>query len=57
MVLSELQVCAMESKAKSKAMTAILQRMNANSDYNIVFFGDEVIIEQPVEKWPLCQVW
>ena len=46
----------MEAKCKSKAMTAILQRLNAKKDFEIIIFGDDCILNRPVDKWPACEV-
>ncbi len=46
-------VCAMDKKARSKPMTEILQRLPKNA-FTAVMFGDDVILNQPVEDWPVC---
>jgi hypothetical protein len=46
-------VCAMRKKAKSKPMRAILGRLDA-SEFEVFYFDEEVIMEAPVESWPLC---
>lgn len=38
-----LGICAMESKAKSPPMTAILQRLESSSDFQIIIFPEEVL--------------
>ena len=45
-------VCAMEKKAKSKAMSAILTRLEKFGEFEILVFGDERILREPVEEWP-----
>lgn len=45
-------VCAMNKKAQSKPMTAILRRLEASGDVQVVVFGDHVILEEPIERWP-----
>lgn len=50
-----LGICAMDKKARSKPMAEILSRLDENT-FRVVFFGDSVILEQPVEEWPLCDV-
>jgi Diphosphoinositol pentakisphosphate kinase 2 N-terminal domain len=37
-----LGVCAMDKKAQSKPMLAILKRMNTAHEFELVFFGDDV---------------
>lgn len=50
-----LGICAMQKKAKSKPMGEILKRLDCNL-FEIVYFGDNVILNAPVEDWPLCDV-
>ena len=45
-------VCAMDKKARSKAMLEILTRMEKFVEFEIIVFGDDVILNQPVERWP-----
>lgn len=47
-------ICAMTKKSKSKPMTQILERLCRFHYINVVIFPEEVILEEPVEKWPLC---
>ncbi|XP_042351475.1 inositol hexakisphosphate and diphosphoinositol-pentakisphosphate kinase 1 isoform X2 [Plectropomus leopardus] len=47
-------ICAMMKKSKSKPMTQILERLCRFDYINVVIFPEEVILEEPVEKWPLC---
>ncbi|KAK9516320.1 hypothetical protein VZT92_024258 [Zoarces viviparus] len=47
-------ICAMMKKSKSKPMTQILERLCKFDYINMVIFPEEVILEEPVEKWPLC---
>jgi len=50
-----LGVCAMDKKARSKPMAEILSRLD-ESLFTVVFFGDDMILNQPVEHWPICDV-
>ena len=56
--LSERQIavgiCAMMKKSKSKPMTQILERLCKFDYIDVVVFPEEVILEEPVDKWPLC---
>jgi hypothetical protein len=45
-------VCARDKKAFSKPMAQILSRFDP-SVFDVLFFGDEVILTQPIEKWPV----
>ncbi|XP_059191034.1 inositol hexakisphosphate and diphosphoinositol-pentakisphosphate kinase 1 [Centropristis striata] len=47
-------ICAMMKKSKSKPMTQILERLCKFDYINVVIFPEEVIQEEPVDKWPLC---
>ncbi|XP_040893713.1 inositol hexakisphosphate and diphosphoinositol-pentakisphosphate kinase 2 isoform X6 [Toxotes jaculatrix] len=47
-------ICAMMKKSKSKPMTQILDRLCKFDYIDVVIFPEEVILEEPVEKWPLC---
>ncbi|XP_042019371.1 inositol hexakisphosphate and diphosphoinositol-pentakisphosphate kinase VIP2-like isoform X3 [Salvia splendens] len=47
-------VCVMEKKAFSGPMLQILERLQAFGEFDIVHFGDKVILEEPIERWPLC---
>lgn len=50
-----LGICAMDKKARSKPMAEILSRLDENV-FQVVFFGDDVIRNQPIEEWPICDV-
>lgn len=47
-------VCVMEKKVFSAPMEQILDRLKAFGEFEIIFFGDKVILEDPVESWPIC---
>lgn len=50
-----LGICAMDKKAKSKPMREILKRLPQEL-FEIVFFGDECILREPIEQWPVVEV-
>jgi len=47
-----LGVCAMDKKSRSSAMKEILTRIESFGEFEIVIFGDDCILNQPVEAWP-----
>ena len=50
-----LGICAMDKKARSKPMGEILSRLDEKL-FRVVFFGDKMIQNEPVEDWPICDV-
>ncbi|XP_051739124.1 inositol hexakisphosphate and diphosphoinositol-pentakisphosphate kinase 1 isoform X8 [Ctenopharyngodon idella] len=47
-------ICSMMKKSKSKPMTEIMERLCKFEYITVVIFPEEVILNEPVEKWPLC---
>ncbi|XP_006650423.1 inositol hexakisphosphate and diphosphoinositol-pentakisphosphate kinase VIP2-like isoform X1 [Oryza brachyantha] len=47
-------VCVMEKKVFCSPMEQILERLRAFGEFEIVIFGDKVILEDPIEIWPKC---
>ena len=45
---------AMDKKALSKPMTEILGRL-PDDIFNVKIFGDECILNEPVEDWPVVE--
>lgn len=50
-----LGICAMDKKARSKPMAEILSRLD-EQHFQVVFFGDGMILNRPIEEWPICEV-
>ncbi|PQQ06741.1 inositol hexakisphosphate and diphosphoinositol-pentakisphosphate kinase 2 isoform X1 [Prunus yedoensis var. nudiflora] len=56
----KIGVCVMEKKVKcgsevfSAPMGEILERLQAFGEFEISHFGDKVILEDPIESWPIC---
>ncbi|XP_049549386.1 inositol hexakisphosphate and diphosphoinositol-pentakisphosphate kinase isoform X12 [Anopheles darlingi] len=47
-------VCAMSKKSQSKPMKEILTRLQEFEYIRMVVIGEEIILHEPVEHWPLC---
>eukprot|EP00258_Populus_trichocarpa_P028729 XP_024444748.1 inositol hexakisphosphate and diphosphoinositol-pentakisphosphate kinase VIP2 isoform X3 [Populus trichocarpa] len=47
-------VCVMEKKVLSAPMGQILDRLQAFGEFEVMYFGDKVILEDPIESWPIC---
>jgi len=50
----KLGVCAMDKKATSKPMRAILSRL-PEEYFDVTIFGDDTILNKPVEEWPVVE--
>ncbi|KAM7508070.1 hypothetical protein LguiA_018523 [Lonicera macranthoides] len=50
----KIGVCVMEKKVFSAPMRQILERLEAFGEFQIIHFGDKVILEDPIESWPIC---
>ncbi|XP_026074947.1 inositol hexakisphosphate and diphosphoinositol-pentakisphosphate kinase 2 isoform X4 [Carassius auratus] len=47
-------ICAMSKKSNSKPMKEILERLCLFKYITVVTFEEEVVLNEPVENWPLC---
>ncbi|XP_069384505.1 inositol hexakisphosphate and diphosphoinositol-pentakisphosphate kinase 2 isoform X3 [Paralichthys olivaceus] len=47
-------ICCMMKKSKSKPMTQILERLCRFEYITVVIFPEDVILNESVDKWPLC---
>ncbi|XP_022087070.1 inositol hexakisphosphate and diphosphoinositol-pentakisphosphate kinase 2-like isoform X3 [Acanthaster planci] len=47
-------ICAMAKKSRSKPMREILSRLEIFEHIEIIIFKEEVILNDPVEEWPIC---
>ncbi|KAK9272087.1 hypothetical protein L1049_002456 [Liquidambar formosana] len=50
----KIGVCVMEKKVFSAPMRQILERLEAFGEFEILYFGDKVILDEPLESWPIC---
>ncbi|XP_025027606.1 inositol hexakisphosphate and diphosphoinositol-pentakisphosphate kinase 2 isoform X5 [Python bivittatus] len=47
-------ICSMAKKSKSKPMNEILERLSMFKYITVVIFEEDIILNEPVENWPLC---
>lgn len=47
-------VCVMEKKVPSTAKKHILDWLRAFGEFEIIIFGDIIILEETTMKWPIC---
>ncbi|XP_019161727.1 PREDICTED: inositol hexakisphosphate and diphosphoinositol-pentakisphosphate kinase 2-like isoform X2 [Ipomoea nil] len=50
----KIGVCVMEKKVFSAPMGQILDRLQAFGEFEVLHFGDNIILGDPIESWPIC---
>jgi len=44
---------AMDKKARSKQMRAIIERLLRYGEFDVIIFGDDTILNKPIQEWPV----
>ncbi|RKP14231.1 hypothetical protein BJ684DRAFT_8908, partial [Piptocephalis cylindrospora] len=52
--LATIGLCAMDKKIRGAPMQSILTRLRSYNEFEFISFGDDLLLQSPIEEWPRC---